>query len=680
VIAPLLALALTQGSSPPPAAPAPTAAEVAGPTHFGAPVQTLPDAPRPTEVAAGADGTLAVLHGAPPGVALFRRSPAPGPVALTQGELGPLAAAARPSGLAVLPGGGLAWCDAERHQITVAAVPGGPARTLAGPGSAAGEVWAPEGLAVDASGTWIAVADTGNRRVQLLPLAVVEAGEDAVQPRLLTGRALLRPVDVGFLPSGPAWPEGALAVLDADAARVELFGLDGAWRGGFGDWGYFPGLFASPQGLATWRDEVFVADTDNHRVQVFGPSESDPATYTLRYAFGRHAIRPGEGEGSLHYPTDVAVAPDGSYAAVCEPLDGRVQVFGRAPGKEPPEDPLRVGIGQAAAHFGRVADVDGQFLVIAEPESRTVKLFDLRLEEPAEIGLIGGHGRRLGMFTRPSGLALDAARRELLVADAALRRVARVRLRIDEAAPLKYDYARETWVEALDFAALGPGVLGAGARPIEPGELEHLPGGGAALVDTANARVLALAADLTPERVLLSPADGAVAPADVARAGAADLWVADPGAGALFRVTLATGAVTRVPLAPSARPANVAAAPDGRVYTSDIGHHLVRVIAVDGAGPPREVGALGRGEGLAAGPRASAMPAESAGLERRWLTGRGLAPLWFHEPADLGFDALGRTLLVDHGNHRVVLLRGDEVLRGFGSRLYIEALDPRRRR
>ncbi len=653
-----LALALWPLASP---CPAPQESPTAdGPTHIGAPRATLAGQPRPTEVATGPGGALFVLCAADGAVASFGPDHAPL-------ELARLPEASRPSGLAALPPGGWVWCDAELHHVTAAPIPGGPTRALAGPGSGPGQVWAPEGVAVDAAGTWVAVADTGNRRVQLLPL-----GEGA--PRVLSGRELVRPVDVGFLPPSAGWPEGALAVLDADAARVELFGLDGRWRTGFGDWGYFPGLFASPQGLATWRALVFVADTDNHRVQVFGPSEADPATYTLRYAFGRHAIRPGEGEGSLHYPTDVAVAPDGSYAAVSEPLDGRVQLFARAPGKEPPEDPLRVGIGQAAAHFGRVADADGQFLVIAEPESRSVKLYDLRLEEPAEIGLIGGHGRRLGMFTRPAGLALDAARRELLVADAALRRVARVRLRIDEAAPLKYDYARETWVEALDLGALGAGVLDPAARPIEPGELEHLADGGAALVDTANARVLKLGADLAPERVLLASADGAVAPVDVTRDGAGNLWVADPGAGALFRIAQGDFAVQRISLGAGARPANVAVAPDGRVYTSDVAHHTVRVVEWIGAGTAREVGALGRGAGLAS--QAAAAPSGDSA----WLTGRGLAPLWFHEPADLGFDTQGRTLLVDHGNHRVVLLRGDEVLRGFGSRLYIEALDPRRRR
>jgi hypothetical protein len=64
-----------------------------------------------------------------------------------------------------------------------------------------------------------------------------------------------------------------------------------------------------------------------------------------------------------------------------------------------------------------------------------------------------------------------------------------------------------------------------------------------------------------------------------------------------------------------------------------------------------------------------------------WLARRGLDPHWFCEPADLGFDSRGRLLVIDHGNHRGVIFdAAGEVALGFGSRLYIEALDPRKRK
>lgn len=671
----LLALAAAAAARPQDAAPP-------GPTHIGAPAGTLQNLARPTDVAFDASGALWVLNGAgatasrhaPDGEALLARvgatyaltpvappEPAPGPAQ----DAAP-ASVARPSGLAA--GGGdparLLWCDAERHRVVPSLGP-----DLAVRGSGPRQVFAPEGLALDTARGLVAVADAGNRRVLVLALA----GDRA--PVVIADTRLVRPVDVGFLPESEALPGGGLAVLDADASRVELFDLAGVWRGGFGDWGYFPGLFAAPQGLATWRDEVFVADTDNHRVQVFAPKSGAALEYELRYTFGVHAIRPGEGDGSLHYPTDVAVAPDGSFAAVAEPLDGRVQLFRRAPGAEPAVDPLRVGIGQASAHYGRVMDIDGQFMALAEPESRRVLLFDLRLDEPVEIGALGGHGRRLGMLMRPSGLALDAAQKELLVADAALRRIARVRLAIDPAETLRFHPARETWVEALEFGRLGAGVLGDEARPIEPWEVDavpaargsRLPGSrGAVLVDGANGRVLFLGPDLAPMRVVFAAADGAVAPADVAvtRDGA-HAWIADPGAEALFRVALEEGAqdVRRVPLRAPVRPMHVSVAPDGRVLVSDVLTHRLRVVA-DRDGALAEVTPIG-----------AAPEPDSGQRDLAWRLNRGLGPLWFCEPADLGVDGRGRLVIIDHGNHRGVVLGPDgDVALGFGSRMYTDPL------
>jgi len=528
-------------------------------------------------------------------------------------------------------------------------------------------VFAPEGVALGAGR--LAVADTGNRRALLVDVQGASA-------TVVIRERLLRPMDVAFLAPGATFPEGALAVLDGDTARVEVFGLDGTWLTGFGEWGYFPGLFAAPQGLATFGDTIFVADTDNHRIQAFAPSvrsRPEAPQFAPQYTFGVHAIEPGEGDGSLHYPSDVAIAPDGSAAAVSEPLDGRVQRFLRAPGAEPPVDPQRLGIGQASAHYGRVADLDGQFFVIAEPESRQVKLFDLRGEEPVQIGLLGGHGERLGMLIRPSGLALDSDRRELLVADAALRRVSRARLAIDPAEALRYNPARETWVEAIDFTRLGAGVLDPAARPIEPGELDRLPDGGAVLVDMANGRVLELGPDLLPRRILLAREAGLLAPADVAlEPGGTHVLVTDAAAGAVFRVALGaqdTGATPpeRLELRRPVRPENIHAARDGRVLVSDVIGHRIRVLR-DVDGSLREMDAIGAAPWVEGAP-----PGDT------WRTCRGLAPLWFDEPADLGVDARGRLLVVDHGNHRGVILGPDgEVLLGFGSRLYTRPLQPKR--
>ncbi len=144
--------------------------------------------------------------------------------------------------------------------------------------------------------------------------------------------------------------------------RVQRFGPDGqSWRGTFGKAGHQPGDFNRAEGLCVdARDRIYVADSCNHRIQVFAPDGS----------FLREYGRPGTGLGELSYPYDVRVDNDG-YQFVCEFGNSRIQVF--AP--------------------------DGQ---------------------PFEI--IGGPGTEPGRFNNPWGVALDGAG-NLYVADSQNHRV-----------------------------------------------------------------------------------------------------------------------------------------------------------------------------------------------------------------------------------------------------------------
>lgn len=115
-------------------------------------------------------------------------------------------------------------------------------------------------------------------------------------------------------------------------ARVEFLG-------GFGRPGTGPGEFNRPEGLAVdAQDRVYVADSCNHRIQVF------TADGQFLRAFGR----PGSGAGELSYPYDVVVDAAGRVI-VCEFGNSRLQVFG-ADGR-----PLEV-IGGPGAAPGRFAN------------------------------------------------------------------------------------------------------------------------------------------------------------------------------------------------------------------------------------------------------------------------------------------------------------------------------------
>jgi ABC-type Fe3+ transport system permease subunit/DNA-binding beta-propeller fold protein YncE len=156
---------------------------------------------------------------------------------------------------------------------------------------------------------------------------------------------------------------GELWVCEYTAVdRVQRFSPDGA-RGlaGFGRWGGGPGEFNRPEGLAVdAADRLYVADSCNHRVQVFAPDG------TFLRAYGRA----GGGPGELSYPYDVRVDAQG-LQFVCEFGNSRIQVF------EAQDRPLEV---------------------------------------------IGGPGSAPGRFSNPWSLALDS-RGNLYVADAGNHRV-----------------------------------------------------------------------------------------------------------------------------------------------------------------------------------------------------------------------------------------------------------------
>jgi iron(III) transport system permease protein len=139
----------------------------------------------------------------------------------------------------------------------------------------------------------------------------------------------------------------------------------------FGHLGGAPGEFNRAEGICVDKqDRLYVADSCNHRVQVF----------TSDGKFIREFGRPGNGPGELSYPYDVKVDAQGNIF-VCEFGNSRIQVF----------------------------DDNGRSLEI-----------------------IGGAGAKPGQFNNPWSIALDS-HGNLYVADALNHRVQKL-VRRDKAA------------------------------------------------------------------------------------------------------------------------------------------------------------------------------------------------------------------------------------------------------
>ena len=198
-----------------------------------------------------------------------------------------------------------------------------------------------------------------------------------------------------------------LALTEPDLNRVALYDVAGARPrkiGAFGRVGFRPGELHGPHGATLdGRDRLYVADTFNHRIQVFDIAGlAAGRAPRLVSAFGNF----GKGIGDLKAPhAAVAVSPDPRLRDrlfVTDSRNDRVQVFdrnGRATGmvlgaKGAEEGKLDGPVGTAFDRRGRV-------LYVAEAGNRRVSAFDA-----GSGAFLFAFGREL---TSPGGIAVDGA-------------------------------------------------------------------------------------------------------------------------------------------------------------------------------------------------------------------------------------------------------------------------------
>ena len=259
-----------------------------------------------------------------------------------------------PNSVAFGPGGMLAVAD-NAGRVQVFHANGTYAFQLGSRGNGPGEFHGPQGVAFGPGGI-IAVADTRNNRVQVFNPNGIFAYQ------IGTGRVhgewskipsahdeIMSPRDVAVGPGGiiavinrhggyrahsylievfnppppvapPVMPSGGqsftgVAPLVAPSGGQSFTGVALAFE--FGSYGSGHGHLMAPSNVAFGPGGLMaVADTGNHRVQVFNPDG------TFAFAFGQR----GEGQGEFHWPEGVAFGP-GGLLAVADMGSNRVQVF-----------------------------------------------------------------------------------------------------------------------------------------------------------------------------------------------------------------------------------------------------------------------------------------------------------------------------------------------------------------
>ena len=527
--------------------------------------------------------------------------------------------------------------DAGLHRVVVFDREGRKHRQWGTHGTGPGMFSAPSGITVTTNRVY--VADRGNNRVQVFDL----------QGQLLHGIGsfghgegqFFQPTDVAVDTRGFCY------VSDAGNHRIQVFDENGRFLRQWGQWGPFPGFYDQPSSLRMIGDRLHVLDRRNHRVQVTDLEGS------VTERWGAHELIPHEGRGRLHYPTYHAVAPDGSFAVLAEPIENRLQIINAVTPDTELEE-LKTQARQKRTHFGRYPAIDGNLLTIVEPENHFVFVFDIRPEVPVNINRFGERGNGFGLMNKTLFATPDLKGRQILTADAGSRRLQFFAMDYDPAAKTIYRPFMMAFTRAIDFDRLGRQIRA--DWPLRPDIARWSPDGRLYLLDGRNARIFVFDDQLR----LLHQWGGHgqkkgrfMQPADLAfGSGGKKVYVTDPMAGRIV-VFNARGrhrkTWDREKVPELRRPFGIAVGQDGTVYVSDSGAH--KVFALDRKGRVRH-GWGGKGTDM--------------------------GQLW--QPTGLALDDQERLFVIDYGNHRGQIFNTKgEWLVTFGSgRAYTRKSPPRK--
>ncbi len=194
------------------------------------------------------------------------------------------------------------------------------------------------------------------------------------------------PTDIVFNADG-----SKMYVADTNNHRIQIFNTsDNSYVGQFGSSGSGDGQFSGPSGLAFSKDysKLYVADMTGRRIQIFNTSDNSFAG-----KFGTY----GSGNGQFNYPKALAVSADGTKLYVLDYGDNRVQIFNTSDNSYAGQFGSNgSGDGQFDAPVGIVASPDGSKLYIQDFGNHRVQIFNT--SDNSFAGKFGSHGSGDGQF------------------------------------------------------------------------------------------------------------------------------------------------------------------------------------------------------------------------------------------------------------------------------------------
>jgi sugar lactone lactonase YvrE len=280
-----------------------------------------------------------------------------------------------PRGISVAANGDVYVADTQNNRIQRFSATGNFELAFGGPGSGNSQFNNPRGVEVDAAGN-VYVLDTGNDRIQKFnadglyittfggfgsgngqfdnpsgigfalngDLYVADTDNDRIQ-RFTSGGTFVSEFGsqgAGDLEFNDPWgvavdSTGRVFVADTGNNRIVVLQDDSAEAppvvppvtalSTFGAVGTADGLFNSPRGVQVdSTDRVWVADTINHRIQVFAEDPGSPDDYLFQSRTGGNGI----GNGQFDQPNDLGLITNDTLvqAYVIDTLNERVQKLG----------------------------------------------------------------------------------------------------------------------------------------------------------------------------------------------------------------------------------------------------------------------------------------------------------------------------------------------------------------
>nr|XP_037291979.1 LOW QUALITY PROTEIN: RING finger protein nhl-1-like [Rhipicephalus microplus] len=188
-------------------------------------------------------------------------------------------------------------------------------------------------------------------------------------------------------------PDNSIVVADSSNHRVQVFDASGRFQHEFGTYGSSEGEFDCLAGVAVNRiGQFIVSDRYNHRVQIF-----DPSGRFLR-AFGCE----GRTDARFNYPWGITTDSLG-FIYVCDKENHRVQVF--------QSDGTFVGkfgsLGSRPGHLEHphyVAVSNTNRVIVSDSNNHRIQIFDVN---GRSLSTFGSEGSDEGQFKFPRGVAVD---------------------------------------------------------------------------------------------------------------------------------------------------------------------------------------------------------------------------------------------------------------------------------